>query len=99
MNLLCMNNIEVNNLLIKATFKVAKTMPTMPHEYTVRKTWDDDSKFVDVVLFIRENGIKEKFWNKEYIYLTLNGYKYWTMGNPVCYIDKKKTFIINRVKI
>lgn len=94
-----MNDIEINKILSNAKFKFAKTMPKFPHEYTLRETWDDDKKFVDVVLFIRENGVKEKFYNKEYIYLTLYGYKYWTMGNPVCYIDKKKTFIINRVKI
>jgi len=94
-----MNIDDVKNLLDNATFKFAKTMPKNPHHYTVRDTWEDDEKFVDIVLYIREHGIKERFWKTEYTYLTIDGYKYWTMGNPVCYVDKKKTFIINRAEI
>jgi len=97
-----MDNMEVekvHDLLDKAYFKFASSMPKMPHEYSHRETWINDSDFVDVVLFIRANGIKQRFFDKEYIYYYYNGFKYWTMGNPVCYNDKTKTFILNRAKI
>lgn len=94
-----MNKEKINNLILNAKFKVAKSMPNIPHEYSHRETWINDKDFVDVVLFIRENGIKEKFWKKEYVYYYLNGYKYWTLGNHVSYYDKTKTYILNRAKI
>lgn len=90
---------KVKELLDSVSFRFAKTMPKNPHEYSHRKDWDIDKDFVDVVLFIRENGIKEKFWRKEFIYYYHNGYKYWTMGNPVSYIDRTKTYILNRAKV
>lgn len=74
-------------------------MLSYPHSYTLRETWENDSEFVEAVLFIREHGIRERFYYKTYIYYYLNEYKYWTMGNPVSYTDKTKTFIINRAKI
>lgn len=94
-----MDNIKINILLNNCKWVFASSMPKIPHEYTHRQWWDNDKDFVDFVLFIRENGIKEKFWNKEYIYFYFNGYKYWTMGNPVSYTDKSKTFILNRAKL
>jgi hypothetical protein len=90
---------EVNKLLDNAKFVFAKSMPKIPHEYSHRNTWANDSFFCDVVLWIRENGIRQSFFKKEFIYYYYNGYKYWTMGNPVSYEDKTKTFILNRAKI
>lgn len=90
---------EVNKLLSEAFFFFAKSMPKFPHDYTLRSSWVNDREFVDVVLYIRENGVKEYWGGKQYVYLYMNGYKYWTMGNPVCYNDKTKTILINRAKI
>ncbi len=90
---------DVSEILKNQSFKFAKSMPKIPHEYSHRENWLSDKEFVDVVLFIRQNGKAEKFWKKEFIYLTIGEYKYWTMGNPVCYTNKKKTFILNRAKI
>lgn len=98
-NLKLMDKEKIKWLLDCAKFTYAKSMPNIPHEYSHRKTWENDSEFVDVVLFIRQNGVKEKFWSKEYIYFYYKGYKYWTMGNPVSYNDRKKTFILNRAKV
>ncbi len=94
-----MNKEKVNELLNNAIFTFAKSMPNIPHEYTHRNKWINDKDFVDVVLFIRENGIKEKFYKIYFVYYYSNGYKYWTMGNPVCYTDRSKTYIINRAKV
>lgn len=80
--------------LWKTKFTFAKSMPNIPHEWSARHEWHSDEAFEDIVMYIRENGVKEKFWKKEYIYFYANGYKYWTMGNPL-HITK----IINRAKV
>jgi hypothetical protein len=90
---------KVQDLLTTASFKFASSMPKIPHEYTHRLKWENDKDFCDVVQFIRDHGIIEYFGNKEYTYYYFNGYKYWTMGNPLCYSDRTKTFILNRAKI
>ena len=77
----------------------AKSMPENPHWYSLRDTWKSDSDFVQFVLFIRENGYKERFWRKEFIYFNVNGYKYWTMGCPTHNCSKTGTILINRAKI
>lgn len=90
--------LELNSALDNAIWNEAKSMPKIPHSYTIRKNWSDDKLFVECVKLIRLIGVKEKFYSKEYIYYYYNGFKYWTMGNPVSYTDKKKTFILNRAK-
>lgn len=69
----------------------AKTMPTAPHWYTLRKTWTDDAAFVAVVEAIRTYGYPERYKQSQYIRLNINGMKYWTMGAPV-----PATILINR---
>jgi hypothetical protein len=59
-----------------------------PHSYTVREWFPDD--FEQAVLIIRHYGVAERFYNKTYLYLHLDGLKYWTMGFPV-----DETIIIN----
>jgi hypothetical protein len=81
---------KVRDLLEKATFIYAKTLPLFKHFYTKRESWED-SDFVEVVKYIRKYGVKEKFFNKEYIYYYLGDYKYWTMGNPL-----DETILINK---
>jgi hypothetical protein len=98
LNLKLMDKETVNRLLNEAEFRFAKSMPKFPHWYTLRETWKNDSDFVDVVLFIRQNGVKKNFWKRSYIYYSANGYQYWTMGNPISYEDKTKTILINRAK-
>ncbi len=86
-----LNNVIEN--LRNAKYVFAKSMPKIPHEYTTRAMWHNDEAFNLAVKFIQNNGVPEQFWRKIYIYLYLDGYKYWTMGNPV-----KETNVINRVK-
>ena len=59
-----------------------------------KKEQEDDKEFESIVEYIREHGVKEKFEGKEYIYLHLGDFKYWTMGEAV-----KDTILINRAKI
>ena len=85
-----LKNPDIDTLLKNAKFVFAKSMPKLPHHYTLRETWNDD-EFVFAVNKIREIGIEKRFWKKTYIYYYANGYMYWTMGNP---IDQTK--LINR---
>ena len=85
---------EARDILERNKWIFAKTMPETPHFYTLRRTWRDEKKFESIVEYIREQGIKEKFEGKEYIYLHLGDFKYWTMGEAA-----KDTILINRAKI
>jgi hypothetical protein len=51
------------------------------HEYTIRN-WmpDGEHEFERAVTMVREFGEPAEFWSKTYIYLTVDGMKYWTMG-------------------
>ncbi len=85
-----LKNPDIDTLLKNAKFVFAKSMPKMPHHYTLRETWDSNT-FDYVVQKIRELGAPERFFKKTYIYYYANGYKYWTMGNPT-----DQTKLINR---
>ena len=62
-----------------------------PHEYCLKKNCQNIDEFNDAVMFIRNNGVKEYFYKKAFIYFYHDGYKYWTMGAPV-----HQTILINR---
>lgn len=79
--------------LKEAKFTVAKTMPTIPHAYTLGKDWPSRKMFEEAVMYIREHGVAERFYSKTFIYYYANGFKYWTMGNPL-----ERTRLINRAK-
>jgi hypothetical protein len=73
----------------------AKTMPQWPHEYTLRKNAPDEEEFLRLVTFIREHGYDERFGKSAtYIYLNVDGWKYWSMGAPV-----PDTILINRARL
>lgn len=90
-----MEIVQIKKYIESVKWQFAKTMPEIPHEYTV-VDWNPDKKesFYDFVRYIQEFGKDEKFYDKKYRYLALDGYKYWTMGNPV-----EETTLINREKI
>ena len=77
----------------KQSWRIAKTMPTLPHEYTRAKEWDSRKEFEDAVMCIRQHGVIESFYRCKYIYLYSGNYKYWTMGEPL-----EKTILINRAE-
>ena len=68
-------------------------MPDQPHEYTVRGETTDNA-FDWFVLHIREHGQCAEYRGRSYTYLTVDGWRYWTMGAPV-----EATTIINRAKV
>jgi hypothetical protein len=73
-------------------WKFAKTMASIPHEYTV-KDWAPERLplFNEAVMFIREHGYKGKFFSKTYLYYDVDEHQYWTMGNSL-----EITKLINR---
>ena len=88
---------RVKNLLEEAKWIFAKTMPENPHHYCLRKNFEQDDDFVFLVNYIRENGVKEKWGTATYIYLYLDGYRYWTMGAPINYSNGNPcTILINK---
>lgn len=79
------------SLLERQDWIFAKTMPTNPHWYTLRRKWHDHQGFNQVVSFIREYGYDEMYQGKQYRVCAINGFKYWTMGAPI-----SETILINR---
>lgn len=68
----------------------ARTMPDNPHEYTLRRDWQED-EFLIVVQYIREHGYQTRYQGRLYTQLDVNDHYYWTMGAPL-----EKTVLINR---
>lgn len=75
-------------------YTYARTMPHCPHWYTLRKDWPDDGEFVRVVEAMRRYGYPEKYGRKTFTRFDVNGFKYWTMGDPI-----ETTILINRAHI
>lgn len=71
----------------------AKSMPSMPHYYTLLKD-NDPRLFREAVIFIRNNGHIRKFQGRTYTYFDIDGYTYWTMGSPI-----EQTILINRATL
>ena len=81
----------------RAPFRPAKTMPKVPHEYTLRRQHrgPEEAVFEAAVLFIRAHGYKGR-WGKylhDY-YEPGDGYVYWTMGAAV-----EETIVLNRASV
>jgi 2-polyprenyl-3-methyl-5-hydroxy-6-metoxy-1,4-benzoquinol methylase len=84
--------------LTSAKFKTANSK-TIPHAYTLLEQWADDTEFVKVVEMIRMYGYKEWFFRTPYIYFNVNGFKYWTMGEPINIDGQWNTILINRAVV
>jgi hypothetical protein len=65
------------------------------HEYTIRDWVPENEKdFESATVLIRELGSPAGFWSHTYIYLRVDGMKYWSMGSPV-----RETTVINRAEV
>jgi len=84
---------EISAALLRQTWIYAKTQSWHPHEYCLRKDWSARIAFDDVVMYIRQHGYKERFGRRLYTYCNFDGYRYWTMGSPLC-----DTILINRAR-
>jgi hypothetical protein len=84
---------KVRACLESQTWVFAKTMPWIPHFYTLRRNWSNESQFVRVVEVMRLYG-KDEYYGKarrRSRVLILGGFKYWTMESPI-----SDTILINR---
>lgn len=81
---------EVEDFIADAKWQFAKTMPQIPHEYTVRD-WNDSGKFEAFLHYILHYGELRKVKNWKRIYLDVGDYYYWWMGAPI-----SKAVVINR---
>lgn len=100
-----MDSETAQTLLESQEWTFAKTMPDNPHWYTLRKKWTCDQDFIDVVHFIREYGVIERYpppSGPKYTVMVIDGFKYWTMGYPCnpgpCH-PAHDTILINRTPV
>ena len=83
-------------------WQFARTMPHMPHEYTLRKQARErglESEFESAVRLIREEGYGQRYGSRVYTYFDVGDdggtvWQYWTMGAPY-----ERTILINRARI
>lgn len=83
---------DIREFVLSVNWRFAKTMPKDPHWYTVRN-FSDDAAFIEAVNIIRRDGKPVMYKGRAYISLDLDGWRYWTMGNPL-----PQTKIINRAR-
>ena len=89
---------DARRYISNVRWQFAKTMPKSPHEYTRRVWAPTDEEFVAFVELIRREG-EVRPWPKakprmHLTYLTIDGWRYWTMGSPL-----DETILINRSDI
>lgn len=79
----------IKNFIDTVVWTFAKTMPEIPHEYIVIDDYPEKSESIkEFIQEIENDGYVNSFFDKEYKYLEIDGYKYWVIEN-----------IINRAKI
>jgi hypothetical protein len=69
----------------------SKRYKKLPHQYTLRKQWADDSAFVWCVEYIRQAGYEKYFIGRVWIYYDIGEHQYWDCGGPVANVG-----LINR---
>ena len=86
----------IEDVVAKLSWRFAKSMPKIPHWYTVRQRKDAELNALYCRLFqhIAENFYLQRFFNKEYKYCNIGEFKYWIMAD-----DVKDSTIINRARL
>jgi len=88
---------RVEHLLLSHAWKFAKSMPKMPHWYTLRRTWDNDEDFIWCVEYIRRVGYQERFIGRVWTYFDAGEFCYWDCGGPTRHPDVEiRVGLINR---
>jgi len=92
LNLQQMEDNRAIEMLTEGDFVFAKSMPKIPHWYILEKKSENREEFMDLVKYIFDKGVEEKFFSRTYTYLYHKEWKYWamTIGDG--------TWIINRAK-
>lgn len=89
-----MTDDELRNFIGAHEWIFAKTMPQIPHWYTLRRKATRDEDFAAFVQEIRFRGVVRPFGRRSFTYLDFEGWTYWTMGEPV-----EQTTLINRARL
>ena len=71
---------EAQRIFESMPFKFARTMPGIPHYYTLRNQWPEDL-FCEMVQIIRDHGHQMTWGKYHHLYLYLGEWRYWTMWN------------------
>lgn len=88
---------KIRNFVNAQEWRFAKTYAkTAPHYYIIKGKLpkEEQETFIDFVKHIREKGYEELFWTKSFIMFRLDGFVYWTYGDPI-----PDTIVLNRRKI
>lgn len=87
---------QVGQILEAQAYKFAKTMPWIPHWYTLKETWDDPILYRDVIAWILQNGELRMWGKKKTIrrYFDFGEWRYWPMTT-----DPEESILLNRAKI
>lgn len=89
-----MTDDEISTFIANNEWTFAKTMPQIPHWYTLRRKAGREEDFVAFVQEIRFRGVQRPFGRRTFTYLDFDGWTYWTMGAPV-----EETILINRARL
>ena len=84
---------EIEGFIAGARWQYAKTMPQVPHEYSMRE-WNETEGFEAFLHYILHYGELRKEYRWKRIYLDVGGYYYWWMGAPI-----HRATVINRAKL
>lgn len=86
---------KLRELVRRCRWNWATSMIDVPHEYIHRdKCSLSRDEFYYFVSAQRDCGVHERWGKYNFPYLYLDGYKYWTMGDPF-----ETTWILNRQKV
>ena len=87
----------MKNKLKNLTWRFAKTMPHIPHQYVVRSS-ENETDFVALFKTINKHGRCGAFRGNRYRYWQPgDGFKYWTMTSDIRF--SRLSRIINRARI
>jgi hypothetical protein len=89
-----MTDDEIRTFIDGHEWVFAKTMPQIPHWYTLKRNAKSSEGFMAFVQEIRLRGVVRLFGSRSFTYLDLDGWTYWTMGAPV-----EETTLINRARL
>ena len=85
---------EFREWVAAGEWKFAKTMPEIPHWYTLREERQDDERFSLAVKFVYDNGRLGHWYGRARRYYDLDGFTYWAMNEP-----PGETVLMNRAEL
>ena len=89
-----MTQTSIRAVIDTLSFRFARTMPEIPHEYVVRNP-DNEAAYVALFRAIIEHGVDDRWAGRRYRYLYPgDGWKYWAMTTEL-----QESRVINRARL